>query len=85
MFKLYATGKFKKAKDSLTANEKKQVIKTVAMLQRDPNYPGLQSKKIKGKHYLMECRVNKDIRILWQYKNDVIILLAVGRHKIVEL
>jgi len=85
MYKLYATDKFKKAKERLSKEEKKQIIKAVVLLQQDPRYPGLKSKKIKGQENLMECRVNKDIRIIWQYREDVIVLLAVGRHKIVEL
>ncbi len=85
MHKLYATDKFKKAGDSFSENEKKQVIKAVALLQRDPRYPGLNTKKLKGKSGIMESRVNKDLRILWQFRKDVIVLLAVGRHKIVEL
>lgn len=85
MYKLYATDKFKKAKDRLTREEKKQVIKAVVLLQQDPRYPGLHSKKIKGQDNLMECRANRDIRIIWQYREEVIVLLAVGRHQIVEL
>jgi len=84
MHRIYATDKFINAKDKLTVFEKKQIIKTVALLQQNPRYPGLQSKKIKGQGGLMECRVNKDLRIIWQFRNDVIVLLAVGRHKIVE-
>ncbi|MFO7951352.1 MAG: cytotoxin [Bacillota bacterium] len=84
MFKLYATSRFKKARENLTVTEQKQVIKTVALLQRNPRHPGLNSKKIKGKTGIMECRVNQDLRILWQYRGDLIVLLAVGRHDIVE-
>lgn len=84
MFKLYATDKFIKARESLTGDEKKQVIKTLVIIQQNSGYPGLHSKKIKGKTGLMESRVNKDLRILWQYRENVIVLLAVGRHKIVE-
>jgi mRNA interferase RelE/StbE len=84
-YRIYATDKFKTAKDILTTSEKKQVIKTVALLQQNPFYPGLKSKKIKGLSQVMECRVNKDLRILWKYQGDIIILLAVGRHKIVEI
>ncbi len=84
MYKLYATSKFKKARERLTVIEQKQVIKAAALLQRDPRHPGLSSKKIKGKSGIMECRVNRDLRILWKYRGDVILLLAVGRHDIVE-
>jgi len=84
MSRLYASDKFIKARDTLTKNEQKQVIKTVTLLQRDPRYPGLRTKKIKDRVGLMESRVNNDLRILWQYRGDVIVLLAVGRHNIVE-
>ncbi len=49
MYKLYATSKFKKARKSLTVLEQKQVIKAVAILQRNPRHPGLNSKKLKVK------------------------------------
>jgi mRNA interferase RelE/StbE len=81
---IYATEKFTSAKDILSIDEKKQVIKAVAMLQENPRHPGLRTKKIKGKSNILECRVNQDIRILWKYQGNIIILLLVGRHNIVE-
>jgi mRNA interferase RelE/StbE len=83
-YRIYATEKFIDAKEILNAKEKKQVIKAVAILQNNPYHPGLRCNKIKGKAELMECRVNQDLRILWKYEQDIIILLAVGRHKIIE-
>lgn len=83
-YKIYATEKFTSAKDLLNVDEKKQVIKTVAMLQENPRHPGLRTKKIKGKSNILECRVNQDIRILWKYQDNIIILLLVGHHNIVE-
>jgi mRNA interferase RelE/StbE len=34
---------------------------------------------------IFECRVNRDIRVLWKYGDEaVILLLDIGHHKIVD-
>lgn len=55
------------------------------LLQTNPYYPSLGTKKIKGFQDLFECSVNMDIRILWKYEGaDIIITLDVGHHSIVD-
>jgi mRNA-degrading endonuclease YafQ of YafQ-DinJ toxin-antitoxin module len=48
-------------------------------------HPSLRTKKIKGTDGLFECSVNMDIRIIWTYYDDeIIILLDVGLHDILQ-
>jgi mRNA-degrading endonuclease YafQ of YafQ-DinJ toxin-antitoxin module len=48
-------------------------------------YPSLRTKKIQGVSDLYESSVNMDIRIIWHYENDDLIILAdVGHHDILN-
>ncbi len=43
------------------------------------------TKRIQGTKNLFECSVNMDIRIIWYYEgNTLIILLDVGHHNILD-
>ena len=76
MYKLKYTKTFEKDLKALSAAEKK------AVLVENPFYPSLRTKKVQGLNNVFEMSVNMDIRILWRYENDVIILLIdVGHHK----
>lgn len=82
MYKLKFTKEFEKGLKKLSANEQKAVAKKLAILVVDPFYPSLRTKKVKGLDNIFELSVNIDIRILWHYNNDVIILLLdIGHHK----
>ncbi len=76
---------FEKNLKKLTSTEQKQVAEKLKTLQRNPFYPSLRTKIIKGFQNLFECSVNMDIRILWRYKGTKIILtLDIGRHSILD-
>ena len=48
-------------------------------------YPSLRCKRIQGMEDLFECSVNMDIRIIWSYEGDTLILLLdVGHHDILR-
>lgn len=82
-FKIILTKKFEKNLKKLSNIEQKQVAVKLKQLQKDPYYPPLRTKKIKGFEGLFESSVNMDIRILWQYKgSDIIISLDIGHHSI---
>ena len=58
------------------------VANKLNLLVQDPFYPSLRTKKVQGIDDFFEMSVNMDIRILWQYKDGIIILLLdVGHHK----
>ena len=65
--------------------EKKQIKKKVSMLSENPLHPSLRTKRIQGTEELFECSVNMDIRIIWYYEDDqLILLLDVGHHDILD-
>ena len=79
------TEKFKKHFAKLNNNEKKQLKNKLELLSNNPMHPSLRTKRIQGTKYLFECSVNMDIRIIWFYEGDVlIILLDVGHHDILD-
>ncbi|MBU5426211.1 type II toxin-antitoxin system mRNA interferase toxin, RelE/StbE family [Tissierella pigra] len=84
-FKIVITKTFEKNLKKLTNVEQKQVASKLKLLQTDPYYPSLRTKKIKGFQDLFECSVNMDIRILWKYEGaNIIITLDIGHHTIVD-
>lgn len=82
MHKLKYTRDFEKSLKKLNVTEQKAVAKKLALLIENPFYPSLRTKKVQGFDDIFEMSVNMDIRILWKYENNVIILLLdVGHHK----
>jgi len=70
---------------------KKEVEKTLKFLAQDPFYPSLKSHKVNSKNFGLKysSRVNKDLRIIWDYNNNEINIISLldigsysGRHKI---
>ncbi|MCC8048074.1 MAG: type II toxin-antitoxin system YafQ family toxin [Oscillospiraceae bacterium] len=79
------TKRFEKHFKSLTAQEKAQLKSKLQLLAENPLHPSLRTKRIQGTKGLFECSVNMDIRIIWYYEGDrLIILLDVGHHDILE-
>ena len=84
-FELSYTDRFEKNYNKLSKIEKKQIINKLALLAENPAHPSLRSKRIQGTDDLFECSVNMDIRIVWYYEGDkLIILLDVGHHDILK-
>jgi len=84
-FQLSFTDRFHKSYKSLSADEKKQTMKKLALLAENPMHPSLRVKRIQGTEDLFECSVNMDIRIIWYYEGDkLIILLDIGHHDILK-
>lgn len=85
MYKLTYTERFKKHYKKLHPNEKKQIKNKIGMLAKNPMHPSLRTKRIQGTKNLFECSANMDIRIIWYYEKDQIIILAdVGHHDILN-
>ena len=84
-YQITYTKRFKKHYQKLTAAEKKQIKAKVALLSENPLYPSLRTKRIQGTDDLFECSVNMDIRIIWYYEHErLILLLDVGHHNILN-
>jgi len=54
-------------------------------MAENPDHPSLRTKKIQGTSDIFECSVNMDIRIIWCYEeNTIILLIDVGHHNILK-
>ena len=84
-YKITYTERFLKRFKDLTEQEKKQLRNKLNILAENPSHPSLRTKRIQGTKDLFECSVNMDIRIIWYYEGDkLIILLDVGHHDILK-
>jgi len=79
------TDRFQKHFKTLTSQEKIQIMKKLDLLSQDPTHPSLRTKRIQGTDDLFESSVNMDIRIIWYYEGDIMIILVdVGHHDILK-
>ena len=83
MYRLEYSKAFEKNLKKLSNNDQRAVAGKLKILIEDPFHPSLRTKKIQQLKNIFECSVNMDIRILWMYKDDkIILLLAIGHHDI---
>ncbi len=81
-YKLKYSKAFTKDFKKLSKNEQRAVVQKLKVLEENPFYPSLRTKKVQGYDDMFEMSVNMDISISWKYKDNVIILiLDVGHHK----
>ena len=84
-YKFTYTNRFQKHFKTLASQEKNQIMKKLELLAKNPSHPSLRTKRIQGTDDLFESSVNMDIRIIWYYESDIMIILAdVGRHDILK-
>ena len=84
-YRITYTKRFEKNLKKLTATEKAQLKKKLEILIMDPLYPSLRTKRIQGTAELFEFSVNMDVRVIWQYEGDTLILLLdIGHHDILN-
>ncbi len=84
-FQLTFTERFQKNFKKLSDTEKKQLKNKLTLLTENPMHPSLRTKRIQGTSDMFECSVNMDIRIIWYYEgNTMIILVDVGHHDILR-
>lgn len=84
-FQITFTDRFQKHYKDLNETEKQQLRNKLNILSENPMHPSLRTKRIQGTEDLFECSVNMDIRIIWFYEGDtMIILVDVGHHDILK-
>ena len=84
-YKITYTKRFLKNFKRLNAAEKAQLKKKLELLMQDPLYPSLRTKRIQGTASLFEFSVNMDVRVIWEYEGDTLILLLdIGHHNILD-
>lgn len=82
-FELKYTKQFNKDLLKLTNKEQQLVYEKIKILQENPFYKSLRTKKYYGLEHVYEMSVNMNIRILWKYEEGTIILLLdIGHHNI---
>ena len=85
MYKLAYTERFKRAFNNLTNNEQIQFQNKMKLFVENVLHPSLRTKKIKGQKDLYESSINMDIRIIWYFENEeLIILVDIGHHDILN-
>ena len=85
MLKITYSDRFIKHYRKLTDVEKRQLKSKLSIFADDPFHPSLRTKRIQGTDALFEFRVNMDIRVIWFFDGeDVVILLDVGHHDILR-
>jgi len=84
-YQITFTKRFEKHFQTLIAQEKDQLMRKLELLTQDPAHPSLRTKRIQGTDGLYESSVNMNIRIIWFYEGDTIIILVdVGHHDILK-
>ena len=85
MFRLIPDKHFSKSYKKLPTQLQKQIDNKLILLAENPNHPSLRTKRIQGTERLFESSVNMDVRLIWHYEGDkLIILLDVGHHDILK-
>ena len=84
-YRITFTKRFEKHFKTLSTQEKKQLRNKLLLLAENPLHPSLRTKRIQGTKDLFECSINMDIRIIWYYEGDkLIILIDVGHQDILD-
>ena len=84
-YSLTYTKRFEKNYKRLSESEVRQLKQKLKLLTENPFHPSLRTKRIQGTRDLFEFSVNMDIRVIWYYENDrIIILVDIGHHDILS-
>ena len=84
-YSLTFSSNFQKHYKIFTAKQKKQIHNKLELLCENPAHPSLRVKKIKGTASFWEMSVNMDIRIIFEFEGETIIILAdIGHHDILR-
>ena len=82
--KIQIAQRFKRSFHKLTKDEQQTFQKQIELLLQNPippYHPSLRIKKIQGTSEIFECRINRDIRMTWQYhQSEYILLRNIGKH-----
>jgi len=78
--KIKAYKRFLKAYHNLPDNVQDKVDKQIELLSRDFKHPSLHTKKIKGKEWIWEARIDIHHRLTFEIIEDTIFLRVAGNH-----
>ncbi|MDR0947584.1 MAG: cytotoxin [Ruminococcus sp.] len=84
-YTLIRTKQFEKSFKKLSKVEKALTISKLEIFSQTPLHPSLRAKHIQGTKNLFEASVNMDIRFVWRYDGDrIILMLDIGHHDILN-
>lgn len=84
-YQITFTRKFEKNYKKLNAAEKNQLKSKLKLFEENPLHPSLRAKRIQGTEELYEFSVNMDIRVIWCYEgNTIVLMLDIGHHAILD-
>lgn len=72
---LRRTNRFKKNFQKKPPQDQSRILRALEKLKRDPEYPGLHSKRVQGTDHVWESRVDRANRITWEWGNDGAVVL----------
>jgi mRNA-degrading endonuclease RelE of RelBE toxin-antitoxin system len=76
---------FDKKYEKLSKNEKKSVEEKLKIMEESPLHPSLRTKHVQGTTGLFEASVNMNIRLIWCYEGDkIIMMLKIGHHDVLK-
>jgi mRNA interferase RelE/StbE len=85
VYKLLLTENFEKAFNDLTKKEQSLFYKKMRLFVEDILHPSFRTKKLRGQEDLYESSINMDIRIIWYFEGDeLIVLIDIGHHDILN-
>ncbi|MDY7078070.1 MAG: hypothetical protein SXV54_14230 [Chloroflexota bacterium] len=73
------TKRFNRAFFKLPAHIRKKVKRTLALLDQDFRHPSLRARRLSGYRDIFYARVDRDHRITYERREDLLILRNVGR------
>ena len=76
MYEIEYTSRFKKAFNKLTDVEQALFYNKMKVFIENTLHPSLRTKRIQGQKDLFESSINMDIRIIWYFKDDELIVLV---------
>ncbi len=74
------TKRFKRAFLKLPEPIRKKVKRILTLLDQDFHHPGLRARRLSGHRDIFYARVDREHRITYERRGDLLILRNVGRH-----
>lgn len=59
---------------------KKQVLKQLEVVLKNPNHPSLRLHKLEGESY-WSISINRSIRVLLLFEKDAVVVYHIGKHE----
>ena len=84
-YQVVPSKEFYKELRNLSDVDKKRVVDKLLIFEDNPFHPSFRTKKTNGNSGYYESSINMDIRILWYFEEDrIIILTDVGHHDVLK-